>query len=59
MRDNSDETRMVFDFLKTKYTPKELADQKKYDEILQAISDSFDEATAMRYINAGFERPTK
>ena len=57
MRDDTEETRMVFDHLKTKYTLTELNDPKNYDEILKVISDSYDEATAMRYINAGFERP--
>lgn len=59
MRDDTEETRMVFDHLKTKYTLTELNDPKNYDEILKVISDSYDEATAMRYINAGFVRPTK
>lgn len=58
MRDDSEEIREVYDFLAKKYTKKELETMGKYVSALADIKEMFGEAIMMKYINAGFERPT-
>ena len=54
---DDDITRIVYDFLISKYTVKDMQNPKMYDEIIDSIRNNFDEETMMRYIDAGFHRP--
>ena len=59
MRADDEIARMVYDYLKNRYTTKELQSETKYDEILNDIKIAFGDEIMMMYIDSGFTRPPR
>lgn len=59
MRADDETTRMVYDYLKNRYTTKQMQALTEYDGILEDIKTVFGEEVMMVYIDSGFTRSTR